>query len=143
MEAPAGVRGAAAVRKALNEAAADATVVSLAQVRRSSAVPDALITVAMEPARSVQVVYWDREGRSDVLIAPSPETAEQLHAVVVALSSALIERHVQDTATWARDLLARAPMFEDPRASHLLYAVPGRVGHLMSRSNVRLRYEDF
>lgn len=141
MEAPGGVRAAAGLRKALHDAGF--TVLSLGEARRKSIVPDALLAVATDRMQTVQVVYWGRDGGSDTLSAVSPATADQLQAVVVALSSALIERHRNEASPIGREVLARTRLFEDPRASRAIYAMLGQAGRLWPRTHVLLRYEDF
>jgi hypothetical protein len=141
MEAPGGLRAASAVRKALNEAGW--AVVSLPEAKRRSLVPDALLTIGAGNLQTVQVVYWERDGASDALSAPSPATAEQQHAVLVALSSALIERHRFASAPMAREILARTRLFDDARTPGAVYAMLGQGGRLHPRTNVFLRYEDF
>jgi hypothetical protein len=148
MESTGGLRGAAELRAALNQAGC--AVVSPAEARRQSLEPDALVTVATDRAHAVQVMYWDREGRTDSLASPSPATAEQLSAVVLALSSALIERHRQDTSgapamrmTMGSDARGRARLFDDVPGSQAIYAMIGYTGPLSPRTNVQLRFEDF
>jgi len=43
----------------------------------------------------------------------------------------------------AQEVLARTQMFEDPRASRMIFAMLGQSGRLTPRTNVFLRYEDF
>jgi hypothetical protein len=87
-------------------------------------------------------VYWDGEGKPDALSAAGPGTADQLQAVVLALSSALIERHRHDPVAISREVLARARMFDDQSATRAIYAMLGRE-RLAPRTNVYLRFEDF
>ena len=78
---------------------------------------------------------------------PKPRTAaakpattlDQLNAVALALSSALIDRHKDDVVEPCADTLARARLFADPRAQGVLYAMVTSA----PRTNVRLRFEDF
>jgi hypothetical protein len=65
-----------------------------------------------------------------------------VQAVVLALSSALIERHRNDALSISREILARARMFEDQSATRAIYAMLGRE-RLSPRTNVYLRFEDF
>lgn len=138
MESMGGLRAASALRKALNQAGC--SVVSLVEAHRKSLTPDVLLTIGADNSR-IQVVYWDSDGRPDVLSAVGPATQDQVDAVVLALSSALIDRH-RDTATLSREGMARARMFDDQRATRAIYAMLGR-GTLAPRTNVYLRFEDF
>jgi hypothetical protein len=116
-------------------------VISLLEAQRKSLMPDVLLTIGTDNSR-IQVVYWDSEGRPDVLSAVGPATQDQVDAVVLALSSALIERHRSAPATISREVLARARLFDDQRASRAIYAMIGR-GTFAPRTNVYLRFEDF
>jgi len=139
MESSGGLRAATALRKALNEAGC--AVVSLVEAQRKSLTPDALLTIGADNSR-IQVVYWDNDGRPDVLSSVGPATQDQVDAVVLALSSALIERHRATTPAISREVMARARMFEDQKASRAIYAMLGR-GSFAPRTNVYLRFEDF
>jgi hypothetical protein len=139
MESSGGLRAAAALRKSLN--AAGCSVISLTEAQRKSLVPDIMLTIGADNSR-IQVVYWDSEGNPDVLSAAGPATQDQVDAVVLALSSALIERHKHDGSPVTREVLARARMFEEQRATRAIYAMLGR-GRLVPRTNVYLRFEDF
>jgi hypothetical protein len=139
MESPGGLRAASALRKALNESGW--SVISLVEAQRRSLTPDALLTVGADNSK-IHVVYWDAAGRPDVLSAVGPATQDQVDAVLLALSSALIERHRPQVSAVSREVLARARMFEDQRATRAVYAMLGR-GLLAPRTNVYLRFEDF
>jgi hypothetical protein len=139
MESSGGLRAASALRKALNDAGC--SVLSLVEAQRKSLTPDALLTVGADNAR-IHVVYWDNDGRPDVLSSVGPATQDQVDAVVLALSSALIERHRTTTPAISREVMARARMFEDQKASRAIYAMLGR-GTYAPRTNVYLRFEDF
>jgi hypothetical protein len=144
MEAPGGRRAAALLRDALNRPGT--SVVSPSDARRRSLVPDALVTVATDGLRSVEVMYWDRGGRSDALAAAVPATADQLSAVVLALSSALIERHRNDVPqreSAGDDVRRRARLFDERRGSRAVYAMISYLDPLVPRTNVRLNFEDF
>jgi hypothetical protein len=138
MESSGGLRAATALRKALNQAGC--SVVSLIEAQRKAMTPDVLLTIGADNSR-IQVVYWDSDGRPDLLSAIGPSTQDQVDAVVLALSSALIERH-RTIATIPREVMARARMFDDQRATRAIYAMLGR-GTLAPRTNVYLRFEDF
>ena len=139
MESSGGLRAASALRKALNEAGC--SVISLVEAQRKSLTPDALLTIGADNSR-IQVVYWDTDGRPDVLSSVGPATQDQVDAVVLALSSALIERHRTTTPAISREVLARARMVEDQKATRAFYAMLGR-GTFAPRTNVYLRFEDF
>ena len=98
---------------------------------------EALLEIA-DDARGVHVGYWGRGGQTDSLTATSLATLDQLNAVALALSSALIDRHRNDDVVSAVDS-ARARLFTDPRAPGVLYAMISAA----PRTNVRLRVEDF
>jgi hypothetical protein len=138
MESSGGLRAATALRKALNDAGC--SVVSLVEAHRKSLAPDVLLTIGADNSR-IQVVYWDNDGHPDVLSAVGPATQDQVDAVVLALSSALIDRHKASAAV-TREVMARARMFDDQRATRAIYAMLGR-GTLAPRTNVYLRFEDF
>lgn len=133
MESPGGLRAASALRKALNEAGC--TVVSLIEAQRRALKPAALLTIGADNSR-IEVVYWKNDGRLDVLSAVGPATQDQVDAVLLALSSALIERHRSKAqALPARWLDERA----DFRAQ---YAHADRAA-FAPRTNVYLRFEEF
>lgn len=139
MESSGGLRAATALRKALNDAGC--SVLSLVEAQRKSLTPDALLTIGADNSK-IHVVYWDNDGRPDVLSSVGPATQDQVDAVVLALSSALIERHRTTTPAISRDVMARARLFEDQKASRAIYAMLGR-GTFAPRTNVYLRFEDF
>jgi hypothetical protein len=139
MESSGGLRAATALRKALNDAGC--SVLSLVEAQRKALTPDALLTVGADNSK-IHVVYWDNDGRPDVLSSVGPATQDQVDAVVLALSSALIERHRTTTPAVSREVMARARMFEDQKASRAIYAMLGR-GTFAPRTNVYLRFEDF
>ena len=131
MESAGGVRAAATLRAALNDQRG-LQVMSLAEVTQKQLQPAAIVTVAAIGARSVSVVYWDGAGGRDTLSAPAPSRADQLDAVVLALASALLDRHRAD---WN--------LAVDSRPSDELYALLNRVSRLSPRTNIALRFEDF
>ena len=134
MESPGGVRAAGGLRTSLN-AQPGLQVVSLAEVTQRQLNPAAIVTVAAVTARAVSVVYWDFTGTRDALSAPTPERADQLDAVVLALASALLERH---RGEWVDTRPVARIMGDDA-----LYAVLGHFIRPNSRTNVALRFEDF
>jgi len=146
MESSGGLRAAAELRAALTQVGY--RVSSAAEAQRKATQPDVLLTVAFTPptqmgdarggARGVHVAYWGRDGQTDSLTAASLATLDQLNAVALALSSALIDRHRNDDVSAAADN-ARARVFADPRAPGVLYAMVSAT----PRTNVRLRVEDF
>jgi hypothetical protein len=140
MEAPGGVKGAADLRRSLNEAGN--VVISLVEAQRRGLEPDALVTVATDLGHAVQVRYWDRDGRSDTLVSPAPAlaTADQLAAMALALSSALLERHRNDAVAGPD---SKGRWLESSRESRAIYAMLGHLGRLAPRTNVQLRFEDF
>lgn len=131
MESAGGVRAASSLRAALNNQRAF-SVVSQHEVAQKQLQPSAVLTVAAIGERSVSVAYWDSVGTRDVLSAPAPARADQLDAVVLALSSALLDKH---SADWSMQLSIRP--------SDELYAVLNRVGRQLPRTNIALRFEDF
>jgi hypothetical protein len=91
----------------------------------------------------VRVVYWDLTGETDSLTAATPARPEDVPAVVVALSSALLERHRTDLRRELRDGDTRAQWLDAASASRAFYAMLGRISRLSPRTNVELRFEDF
>jgi hypothetical protein len=143
VESPGGLRMAAELRAALNHDAVF-QVLSLNEAQRQAVRPLAVLTVATERVGSVRVVYWKLGGEMDSLSATTPTTADQLTAVMYALSSALLERHKNDARleVTASDALA-ADGLDAVHASRAIYAMLGRWSRLTPRTNIELRFEDF
>lgn len=143
MESSGGLRAAAELRLALSQVGH--RVLSPAEARHKGQQPDAVLTVAFTPpsatsgARSVYATYWGRDGRTDSLSAASLATLDQMNAVALALSSALIDRHKSDVIEPGADFSPRVRLFQDVRAPGVLYAMVTNA----PRTNVRLRFEDF
>jgi glutamine synthetase type III len=143
MESAGGVRAAAALRNAIN-AQTEVRVVSQADIARQKLAPAAMLTVSAVASQIVSVAYWDMTGERDWLSSPAPARADQMDAVVLALASALIERHQPDLLERAQAGTSRAlGEMQLVRTPDALYAVLGRFGRLYPRSNVSLRFEDF
>jgi hypothetical protein len=107
-------------------------VISLGDLSGAPTQPAAILTVAAA-TRGVHVAYWDHFGRRDSLSAPAPARADQLDAVVLALASALLDRHRAELTggvSLERTLL-------EP------YAALGGFAKLIPRLQVALRFEDF
>lgn len=141
MESPGGVRAANSLRAALRREGR-VEILAAADMARTRVEPAAVLTVAAVASREVSVVYWDVSGRSDALSAPAPARADQLDAVVLALSSALLERHRPELLQVAQ----RASIRAEPglaRTTEELYAVLGHYNRTLPRTNVALRFEDF
>jgi hypothetical protein len=146
MESSGGLRAASELRAALTQVGY--RVQSAAEAQRKATQPDVLLTVAFTPpapagdarggARGVHIAYWGRDGQTDSLTAASLATLDQLNAVALALSSALIDRHRNDEVISATDNV-RARLLADPRGPAVLYAMVSAT----PRTNVRLRVEDF
>lgn len=142
MESSGGLRAASELRTSLQQVGY--RVLSSAESQRKSTPPDVLLTVAFTPpttangARSVHVAYWSRDGQTDSLTAASLSTLDQLNAVALALSSALIDRHRNDDVSSVTDS-ARARLLAEGRVPGVLYAMVSA----LPRTNVRLRVEDF
>jgi hypothetical protein len=145
VESAGGLLAANDLRRALAHSGCD--VVSPSEAHASVHDPDALLSVALGPRHQVTVQYWDRRGQWDSLSGaiPARATAEQLTAAVLALGSALFERHCQDISDDVMDVRsdARSVWFDARRGARSLYAVLSQLGHGGLRSNVRLRFEDF
>ena len=144
MESAGGVRAAGTLRNALN-AREDLRVVSQADLGRQSlsqASPAAILTVSAVASQSVSVAYWDLNGTRDWLSAAAPAHADQMDAVVLALASALLDRHRMELLENSKRVVV-AGTFELARTTDALYAVLGRFGRRIPRSNVSLRVEDF
>ena len=94
-------------------------------------------------SQTVSVAYWDLSGARDWLSAAAPARADQMDAVVLALASALLDRHRPDLLESGRRGSTAVGTAELARTTDALYAVLGRFGRLSPRSNVALRFEDF
>jgi len=142
VESAGGLLAANDLRRALAYGGCD--VVSLKEAHAGLRDPDALLSVAVDRRNQVTVQYWDRKGQWDTLsgAVPARATAEQLTAAVMALGSALFERHCQELSN---DAVAdsRTAWFDARRGARSLYATLSQLGHWGLRSNVRLRFEDF
>jgi hypothetical protein len=142
MESAGGLRAATGLRASLNSQPG-LQVVSLNDVTQKQLRPAAIVTVAAVSARAVSVVYWDFAGVRDSLSAPTPARADQLDAVVLALASALLERHRSEWSAERPAALAASGDGQLPRTTDALYAVLGRFVRQNPRTNVALRFEDF
>jgi hypothetical protein len=142
MESAGGVRAAGTLRNALNSRD-DLRVVSQSELGRQSVSPAAILTVSAVAAQTVSVAYWDMSGARDWLSAAAPAHADQMDAVVLALASALLDRHRPDLLESGRHKPTSVGANELARTTDALYAVLGRFGKLTPRSNVALRFEDF
>jgi hypothetical protein len=141
MESAGGVRAAGSLRNALNSRA-DLRVVSQADLSRTPLAPAAILTVSAVASQSVSVAYWDLNGTRDWLSAAAPAHADQMDAVVLALASALLDRHRMELLESSKRV-AVAGTLELARTTDALYAVLGRFSRLSPRSNISLRFEDF
>lgn len=142
MESSGGVSAALNLRTTLNRQSGF-RVLSLSEAEREPVRPAAVLTVATDRARVVRVVYWDLSGETDSLTAATPARVEDMPAVVLALSSALLERHRTDLRRELKDTDARAQWLDAAHASRAFYAMLGRMSRLSPRTNVELRFEDF
>jgi hypothetical protein len=141
MESYGGVSAASELRAALNRQPRT-RVISLAESMRQRAQPAAVLTVASDPSRVLSVVYWSQSGEADSLSAPAP-AAEQLQAVILALTSALLDRHRVELG--GLDIERAGPLryIDFARTSREFYAMLGRFGRFGPRTSVELRMEDF
>jgi len=142
MESAGGVRAAASLRTAL-AAQRGARVMALADVSRNKLQPTVILTVSAVASREVSVAYWDLTGGRDSLSSPAPTRADQLDAVVLALASALLEKHRPELIERGRtgpEVLGQRDL---SRTTDALYAMLGRYGRMSPRTNVALRFEDF
>jgi hypothetical protein len=142
MESGGGVRAASELRAALNRRP-DVHLVSLAEASHAQLPPSAVLTVATDPTRVVSVIYWDLAGNTDSLVAPTPSDAAQINAVVLALASALLDRHRPELSAKAVQTSVPPPALDLMRTSRALYAMLGRLGGVRPRTDVQLRVEDF
>jgi hypothetical protein len=141
MESAGGVRAAGTLRNALNSRD-QLRVVSQADLARQPVSPAAILTVSAVASQVVSVAYWDMGGARDWLSSPAPARADQMDAVVLALASALLDRHRPDLLeTESRG--AKGVGANDARVTDALYAALGRFGQMSPRTNVSLRFEDF
>jgi hypothetical protein len=141
MESAGGIRAAGTLRNALNSRE-DLRVVSQADLGRQPLSPAAILTVSAVASQSVSVAYWDLNGTRDWLSAAAPAHADQMDAVVLALASALLDRHRMQLLESSKRVAVEGTL-ELARTTDALYAVLGRFGRLSPRSNVSLRFEDF
>lgn len=142
MESSGGLHAASDLRATLNRDAGY-RVLSLSEAQHEAVRPAAVLTVASDRSHVVRVVYWDLSGETDSLTAATPARPEDMPAVVLALSSALLDRHRSDLRREPRDGDARAQWLDAANASRAFYAVLGRISRLSPRTNVELRFEDF
>ena len=144
MESGGGVKAATELRASLNRRP-NVHLVSLAEASHAPLPPTAVLTVATDPTRVVSVFYWDLAGNTESLTAPTPADAAQISAVVLALASALLERHRPELDTQGAGIEAApaAPALDWMRTSRALYAMLGRLGGVKPRTDVQLRAEDF
>jgi len=142
MESAGGIRAAGTLRNALN-ASDELRVVSQAELARQPVSPAAILTVSAVASQVVSVAYWDLSGTRDLLSSPAPARADQMDAVVLALASALLERHRPDLLETGRRSAGVVGSVELARTTDALYAVLGRFGRSSPRTNVSLRFEDF
>jgi hypothetical protein len=142
MESSGGVHAASDLRATLNRDVGF-RVLSLSEAQHEAVRPAAVLTVALDRSRVVRVVYWDLTGETDSLTAATPARSEDMPAVVLALSSALLDRHRSDLRRELHEGDARAQWLDAANASRAFYAVLGRISRLSPRTNVELRFEDF
>ena len=112
MESAGGIRSASELRATLNRDP-NFRVLSLSEAQHEAVRPAAVLTVAADRERMVRVVYWDLTGETDSLTAATPARPEDVSAVVLALSSALLERHRTDLRRELRDGDTRAQWLDD------------------------------
>jgi hypothetical protein len=139
MESGAGVQAALELRAVLNRQM-DVTVLSLEEAASAQVQPAALLTVAADRAHRVRVVFWDLAGGSDSLSAPAPANVQEANAVVLALSSALLDRHRHDLL---ENTIRSGFAVNLESLAWANYALLGRMRQLVPRTNVKLRAEDF
>ena len=142
MESAGGIRAASSLRTALG-ARGGVRVMALADVARAKVQPTVILTVSAVASREVSVAYWDLAGSRDALAAPAPARADQLDAVVLALASALLEKHRPELSARAKGVAEPMAQRQLSRTTDALYAVLGRYGRMSPRTNVALRFEDF
>jgi hypothetical protein len=142
MESGGGVLAATELRSALNRQPR-VRVLSLAEAAKQRVQPAAVLTVATDPSHIVSVVYWGLSGESDALTSPAPASGEQIGVVVVALASALLERHRLELSGTESDRIGQLRFVDFARTSREFYAMLGRFGRLSPRTSVELRLEDF
>jgi hypothetical protein len=142
MESAGGIRAAGTLRNALN-ASDELRILSQAELVRQPVSPAAILTVSAVASQVVSVAYWDMSGTRDLLSSPAPARADQMDAVVLALASALLERHRPDLLETGRRSAGAVGSLELTRTTDALYAVLGRFGRSSPRTNVSLRFEDF
>jgi hypothetical protein len=124
-------------------------IVSLRDVSPGSQPPQAIVTLAVDREHLINAVYWDRAGRFEVLSAPvkSNMAASHVEAVAIALSSALLQRHVVELSRGiAAEPGAAAQrtggQLDMASASRFLYDALGRLG-LLRRRTIELSIDEF
>jgi hypothetical protein len=125
-------------------------IVSLRDVSPSAQAPQAIITLAVDREHLINAVYWDRAGRFEVLSAPvkSNMAASHVEAVAIALSSALLQRHIVELTRGIAPEPAVATQrvangqLDMANASRFLYDALGRLG-LLRRRTVALSLDEF
>ena len=142
MESGGGVLAATELRSALNRQPR-VRVLSLAEATKQHVQPAAVLTVATDRSRFVNVVYWGLSGETDALTSPTPATADQVGAVVLALASALLERHRLELTAMDGEPNAQLRFVDFARTTREFHAMLGRFGRLSARTSVELRLEDF
>jgi hypothetical protein len=123
--------------------------VSLREVAPGAAQPQAMITVSVDREHLINVVYWDRAGRFDVLSAPVKSNVAHVDAVALTLASALLQRHLAELrqgvvadAAPAASRNAAASQLDAASASRFLYDALGRLG-LLRRRTIELSIDEF
>jgi hypothetical protein len=142
MESGGGVSAGVALRDALNREL-HVHVVSLADATKQHVRASAMLTVATDASRSLNVVYWDLRGSSDALSAPTPAVPEQRAIVALALASALLDKHRAELTVRALEAEDASGMVDVIRSPRALYALLERVGWFVPRTSVQLHIEDF
>jgi hypothetical protein len=146
MESAGGLRAAGTLRNAL-DVSDELRVLSQTELVRQAVSPAAILTVSAVASQVVSVAYWDLSGARDLLSSPAPARADQMDAVVLALTSALLERHRPELLANGSCAGARSAAWvgssELARTTEAFYAMLGRNGRSGPRTNVSLRFEDF
>jgi hypothetical protein len=147
LESSEGAGGANQLRAALSRQFG-LKVLALGDAQQGADQAGALMAVATERGNTVRVVYVDALGRRDTLHAPAPARREELASVVLALSAALLERHLRELEqpvlldTRERGVSDERSRLSLSALSRSLYAALTRFGYPRHRSG-DLHREDF
>lgn len=83
---------AAPLRKQLGERT-HCQIVSLSEATKRGVQPAAMLSVSLDTRSRVSVLYWDRNGKRDLLTAAVANRKSAIEIAALTLTSALLQRH--------------------------------------------------